>query len=161
VLYAGLMMTDKGPYVLEFNARMGDPETQPLLMRLKSDIVPILHEVARGGSIRGMELAWEDGPSVCVVMASGGYPGSYAEGQGHHRPDRGGQDRRSKGLPRRHQAPGRPDRHLRGQGPGRHRRRGRPEERHSDRAYRAADLISFDNMHFRKDIGHKALRRLP
>ncbi|MEN6473051.1 MAG: phosphoribosylamine--glycine ligase [Syntrophaceae bacterium] len=79
VLYAGLMITDKGPSVLEFNVRLGDPETQPLLMRLKTDIVPLLMEVAQGGSIKGMQLEWS-GPSVCVVMSSGGYPGDYPKG---------------------------------------------------------------------------------
>jgi len=79
VLYAGLMITSKGPSVLEFNVRLGDPETQPLLMRLKTDIVPLLMEVATGGGIKGMQLQW-GGPSVCVVMASGGYPGEYPKG---------------------------------------------------------------------------------
>lgn len=79
VLYAGLMITDDGPKVLEFNVRFGDPETQPILMRLKSDIVPVLDAAARG-ELENVSCDWDDRPAVCVVMASGGYPGSYEKG---------------------------------------------------------------------------------
>jgi len=79
VLYAGIMVTDDGPQVLEFNCRMGDPETQPLLVRLKSDLVPILLATI-DGTLEETEPQWDERPSVCVVMASGGYPGSYQKG---------------------------------------------------------------------------------
>ncbi|MHC4921557.1 MAG: phosphoribosylamine--glycine ligase, partial [Planctomycetota bacterium] len=76
-LYAGLMLTDAGPRVLEFNCRLGDPETQPLLMRLESDLVPlILHTI--DGTLDQVEAPeWDPRPAVCVVAASGGYPGPY------------------------------------------------------------------------------------
>jgi len=80
VLYAGLMMTDKGPQVLEFNARFGDPETQPLLMMMESDLVDVM-EALIAGELNKVDLRWHAGASVCVVLASGGYPGSYGKGE--------------------------------------------------------------------------------
>ena len=81
VLYGGLMLNDDKPYVLEFNARMGDPETQPLLFKMKSDLFPILLACAQGdlGTLKSIE--WHDGVSVCVVLASKGYPESPEKGQ--------------------------------------------------------------------------------
>jgi phosphoribosylamine--glycine ligase len=79
VLYAGLMIDGDSVKTLEFNARFGDPECQPLLMRLKSDIVPVLLGVANG-DISEITLEWHDQAAVCVVMASGGYPGDYRKG---------------------------------------------------------------------------------
>lgn len=81
VLYAGLMITSAGPKVLEFNTRFGDPECQPLLMRLESDLVDILEAVALGrlGDIEPPR--WNPSPSICVVMASEGYPGKYENGR--------------------------------------------------------------------------------
>ncbi len=79
ILYVGLMIADGRPRVVEFNARFGDPEAQPLLMRRKSDIVPVLQACARG-QLTQTVLEWHDKAAVCVVMASGGYPGSYANG---------------------------------------------------------------------------------
>src|SRR5512133_2531204 len=79
VLYAGLMVKDGQVKTLEFNARFGDPECQPLLMRMKSDIVPVLMAVA-DGDISGIEIEWHDMASVCVVMAAAGYPGDYSKG---------------------------------------------------------------------------------
>jgi phosphoribosylamine--glycine ligase len=78
-LYAGLMMTGDGPKVLEFNVRMGDPETQPLMHRLDCDFAEVLAAAARG-RIDGTPLRWNAGPSVCVVLASGGYPGAFKTG---------------------------------------------------------------------------------
>ena len=78
-LYAGIMVTDKGPFVLEFNARFGDPETQVLLPRLKTDIVDIM-ERSVDGSLKGCILEWDERPCVSVVIASGGYPGDYKKG---------------------------------------------------------------------------------
>ena len=80
VLYAGLMIQDEKPKVLEFNARFGYPETQPLLMRMKSDLVPVL-EATLEGRLSQRKVQWDERPSVCVVMASGGYPGSYEKGK--------------------------------------------------------------------------------
>jgi phosphoribosylamine--glycine ligase len=80
VLYAGLMITRQGPKVLEYNVRFGDPECQPILMRLKSDLVDVLEAVAEGNLERIGPLDWDPRPAVCVVMASEGYPGDYAKG---------------------------------------------------------------------------------
>ncbi len=79
VLYAGLMVKDGEVRTLEFNARFGDPECQPLLMRMKSDIVPVLLAVANG-DLSGLTLEWHDQAAVCVVMAAEGYPGEYRKG---------------------------------------------------------------------------------
>ncbi len=79
VLYAGLMITDDGPKTLEFNARMGDPETQPLMARMESDLIPLL-EACIDGTLDQQKIDWSPKASVCVVMASGGYPGSYKKG---------------------------------------------------------------------------------
>jgi phosphoribosylamine---glycine ligase len=79
VLYAGLMIDGDSVKTLEFNARFGDPECQPLLMRMKSDIVPVLMAVANG-DLSGVEIEWHDQAAVCVVMASHGYPGDYRKG---------------------------------------------------------------------------------
>ncbi len=159
VIYAGLMINpETGPSVLEFNVRMGDPETQPLLMRCKSDIVPVLLEVARGGSIKDLSLEWEEGPSVCVVLSSGGYPGTIEKGKvisGIEQADKlegvkvfhagtrlkGGDFLTSGGRVLGVTAVG-----------------GNLKEAIA-KAYQGVYLISFDNMHYRKDIGHKALTR--
>lgn len=81
ILYAGLMMTPQGPRVLEFNVRFGDPEAQPVLMRLKTDLVDVLL-AATEGRLRDLPaLEWDPRPAVCVVMASEGYPGRYETGR--------------------------------------------------------------------------------
>jgi phosphoribosylamine--glycine ligase len=80
VLYAGLMIDGNDIKTLEFNARFGDPECQPLLMRMKSDIVPILVAVA-DGDISGTSVEWEESAAVCVVMAAEGYPGDYRKAE--------------------------------------------------------------------------------
>jgi phosphoribosylamine--glycine ligase len=79
ILYVGLMIKDGRPRVVEFNARFGDPEAQPLLMRMKSDIVPVLQACARG-ELRQDAIEWHEKAAVCVVMASGGYPASFEKG---------------------------------------------------------------------------------
>ncbi|MEN8222400.1 MAG: phosphoribosylamine--glycine ligase [Acidobacteriota bacterium] len=79
VLYAGLMITSKGPITLEFNARFGDPETQALMLRLQSDIVDIF-EGSVEGSLFDVETKWDENVSACVVLASEGYPGNYETG---------------------------------------------------------------------------------
>ena len=80
VLYAGVMVTAGGPKVLEFNCRFGDPETQPLIVRLKSDLVEAI-EATLDGRLERTTLQWDPRPAVCVVMASGGYPGAYEKGK--------------------------------------------------------------------------------
>jgi phosphoribosylamine--glycine ligase len=80
VLYAGLMITAGGPRVLEFNVRFGDPETQPILMRLKSDLLEVCLAVC-DGRLDKVTLKWDRRPAVCVVIASGGYPGDYEKGK--------------------------------------------------------------------------------
>ncbi len=80
VLYCGLMMTARGPMVLEFNCRFGDPETQPILMRLESDLVDAL-EASIAGRVSEGDFKWSKEASVCVVMASGGYPGTFEMGK--------------------------------------------------------------------------------
>src|SRR5207245_5458388 len=79
VLYAGLMLTANGPKVLEFNCRFGDPETQPLMMRLKSDLLEVMLAVA-DGRLDQVQLRWDPRPALCVVAASKGYPGKYPTG---------------------------------------------------------------------------------
>jgi len=79
VLYAGLMIDGDSVKTLEFNARFGDPECQPLLMRMKSDVVPVLLAIAEG-SLEGIEIEWHDKAAVCVVLAAAGYPGDYSKG---------------------------------------------------------------------------------
>ncbi len=78
-LYAGLMMTDTGPKVLEFNVRLGDPETQPLMLRLASDLAPALMAAA-DGTLINEDLTWSPDPAVCVVLAAAGYPGNVRTG---------------------------------------------------------------------------------
>jgi phosphoribosylamine--glycine ligase len=80
IIYPGVMLTKGGPKVLEFNARFGDPETQVYLTRLKNDLVELL-DASVNGTLGKIELKWKAAASVCVVMASGGYPGSYAKGK--------------------------------------------------------------------------------
>jgi phosphoribosylamine---glycine ligase len=81
VLYAGLMLTPQGPRVLEFNVRFGDPEAQPVLMRLKTDLAQVLLAAAEGRLAGLPPLEWDPRPAVCVVMASEGYPGAYEKGR--------------------------------------------------------------------------------
>mgnify|MGYP000533293677 CR=1 FL=1 len=79
VLYAGLMLTEAGPKLVEYNARFGDPECQVMMMRMDSDIVPLLHAVATG-TLAGHDVAWKDQFALTVIMATQGYPGDYGKG---------------------------------------------------------------------------------
>src|SRR6202011_719931 len=79
VLYAGLMITAEGPKLIEYNARFGDPETQVLMLRLMSDLVPALL-ASRDGVLKSFDLRWYAEPALTVVMAAKGYPGNYARG---------------------------------------------------------------------------------
>ncbi len=80
ILYAGLMLTQGGARTLEYNVRFGDPETQPILMRMKSDLLEVMLAVC-DGKLDKVNLQWDPRPAVCVVMSSGGYPGSYEKGK--------------------------------------------------------------------------------
>jgi len=160
VLYAGLMINGNDVHVLEFNVRFGDPEIQPILFRMRSDIVQLLLATATGG-LRGMKIEWDLRPALCVCMTSGGYPGKYEKGKeilgldkaallpdtqilhaGTIIPDR------SKGIF--HTSGGRVlnvtalgDDFLDAQ----------------RNAYRAVDLIHWENEFHRTDIGHRAISR--
>ena len=158
VLYAGLMIHDGHPKALEFNARFGDPETQPVLMRMKGDIVPIL-EACMKGTLSQHRIEWDNRPSVCVVMASKGYPGDYEKGKvigglkevsqmegvfvfhagtalkNGQMITNGGRVLGVTGL-------------------------GEDIPRAIERTYRAVKKISWDGVHYRTDIGQKALCRL-
>jgi phosphoribosylamine--glycine ligase len=79
LLYFGLMLTSEGPQVLEFNVRFGDPEIQPIVLRLRSDLADLLLRVAEG-RLEGVTVEWDPRPAICVVAASGGYPGPYQTG---------------------------------------------------------------------------------
>jgi phosphoribosylamine--glycine ligase len=80
ILYAGLMLTDSGPQVLEFNVRLGDPECQVILPRLQSDFSELCEALCQG-RLKSYKAVWNSGATVCVVLASGGYPGSYSKGK--------------------------------------------------------------------------------
>jgi phosphoribosylamine--glycine ligase len=79
IIYAGIMVTEAGPKVLEFNVRFGDPETQAVLMRMKSDLAEVMMKTAEG-KLNEVKLEWTEDPAVCIVIASGGYPGTYEKG---------------------------------------------------------------------------------
>ena len=81
VLFAGLMITAKGPELIEYNVRFGDPETQVLMLRLKSDLLALLR-AARDGRLAGVSADWSDDAALTVVMAAKGYPGDYRNGTG-------------------------------------------------------------------------------
>ncbi|KMP10407.1 phosphoribosylamine--glycine ligase [Candidatus Nitromaritima sp. SCGC AAA799-A02] len=155
ILYAGLMLTDSGPRVLEFNARFGDPETQPILMRLENDIVP-LFEACIDGTLSKCSVEWKKEPTVCVVMASKGYPSSYEKGKEIRGLDAAG---RQEGVVVFHAGTKlEGDRILTNGG------RvlgvtavGADVGAAIKNAYSAVDRIEWDGIHYRKDIGKKAV----
>jgi phosphoribosylamine--glycine ligase len=155
-LYAGLMMTADGPKVLEFNVRLGDPETQPLMHRLESDFVPALL-AASEGKLSGQKLAWNAGPSVCVVLASAGYPGTYETGK----EIRGMQMAEAKGATIFHA--GTRVLHSRLETSGGRvlgvTATGADLPSAIAAAYEAVRHIEFEGMHYRRDIGSKGLGR--
>ncbi len=156
VLYAGLMLTSKGPKVLEFNCRFGDPETQAILARWDGDILPALIAVA-DGTLKEKYVRWKTDASVCVVMAAGGYPGSYKQGE------------EITGLPAANRIPGAVVFHA-----GTKLDSGRvvtaggrvlgvtaigaTVREAVDRAYEACGKIQFANAHYRRDIAWRALK---
>ncbi len=122
VLYCGLMMTARGPMVLEFNCRFGDPETQPILMRLESDLVEAL-EASVQGRVSDGDFRWSSDASVCVVIASSGYPGTFEAGKKIAGLDQAEEIPGRQGVSRRHQQARRRVLHLgwtraRSNGPG-------------------------------------------
>lgn len=156
VLYAGLMIKDNEPYVLEFNTRFGDPEAQPLLMRIKNDIVPVLMGCI-DGNLHNEYLLWEQKHAVCVVIASGGYPGEYKKGYEIVGLDQIGDDN----VYVFHAGTKLVDGKIYTDG-GRVlgvTALGETIKEAIDYAYNAVGKIYFENMHYRKDIGKKALYR--
>ncbi len=158
ILYAGLMITPNGPQVLEFNARLGDPECQPLLFRLRSDPLPVFLAAAKG-SLAGVSLDWDERPAVCVVMASGGYPGNYEKGK----PISGlGRAAEMDDVKVFHAGTTSADGRIMTAG-------GRVLSVCAlgadigaavERAYAAVAAIEFEGVHYRKDIAHRAISRL-
>ena len=156
VLYGGLMLKGNDPYVIEFNARLGDPETQPILFKMESDLLPILMACIDGKLNTIKEIRWKEGVSICVVIASKGYP---------DKPEKG---LLINGLEK---LKGREDIMVFHAGTKKSDDRyytsggrvlgvtaiGSTYEDAMRRAYEAVSMIEFDGMHYRKDIGAKAL----
>jgi phosphoribosylamine--glycine ligase len=157
VLYCGLMMTARGPQVLEFNARFGDPETQAILMRLESDLFDAV-EACIDGRLSETEFRWSQGASACVIASSAGYPGAYKTGVPISGLDSA---RRIPGVEVFHSGTAQDNGALVTGG-------GRvlgvtavadSLEQALDRAYQALGEIHFEGMYYRRDIGHRALKR--
>jgi phosphoribosylamine--glycine ligase len=158
VPFAGLMMTESGPKVLEFNARFGDPETQVIMARMRSDVVPILDQCARG-SLGEIRIEWAKEPAVCVVVASRGYPDTPETGK-----EITGLEllKEWSDVVVYHAATKKQDGGIRTVG-GRVlgvTALGANLESAIARAYAAIEKIRFDGMMFRRDIGARALARL-
>ena len=156
-LYFGLMLTPKGPKVIEYNCRFGDPETQVVLPRLKTDIIDIF-EAINSGTLAELEIEWADEACACVIAASGGYPKSYPKGIEITGLENGQKD----GVIVYHAGTAIKDGKLVTSG-GRVlgvTALGSDLQQALDKAYSALDEIHFDNMHFRHDIGKKALAAL-
>jgi phosphoribosylamine--glycine ligase len=157
VLYAGLMIHEGHPKVLEFNARFGDPETQPVLMRMKGDIIPILGACIEGNLSR-YKIEWDSRAAVCVVMASKGYPGDYEKGE----PISGLKEvSQMEDIFVFHAGTALKDGQMSTNG-GRVlgvTGLGKDIPRAIERTYQAVQKISWQGVHYRKDIGQKALCR--
>ncbi|MGZ8365996.1 MAG: phosphoribosylamine--glycine ligase [Nitrospira sp.] len=158
VLYAGLMMMDGTPYVLEFNARMGDPETQVVLPLLKNDLVDVLEAVIEH-RLDQLPIEWRSDATVCVVMASGGYPGTYQQGiplsglpTATTLSDSSSVVFHAGTAQRGHEIVTAGGRVLGVLG------RGRTLLEAQGEAYRVAKTISFEGCHFRTDIAQRALK---
>jgi len=157
ILYAGLMITSEGPKVIEYNCRFGDPETQVILPRLKTDLVNILMAVAQG-KLSHLKVEWDERPAACVVMASAGYPGAYPKGKA------------ITGLARAAEVP---DAFVFHAGTALKDGQvvtaggrvlcvtglGATIEAAIQKAYEAVHLIHFEGAHYRKDIGWRAINR--
>jgi phosphoribosylamine---glycine ligase len=152
-LYAGLMMTEAGPKVLEFNVRLGDPETQPLMHRLDCDFGEVLMRAAEG-DLKNAQLEWKSEPSVCVVLAAKGYPRQVRTGDlitgievCGAQVFQAGTRRGAKGL----ETAGGRVLGVTASGAG--------LESAIDNTYAAVRRIHFEGMHYRRDIGRKGMRR--
>lgn len=157
VLYCGLMMTARGPMVLEFNCRFGDPETQPILMRLESDLIEAL-EASIEGRVSDGDFRWSQDPSVCVVMSSGGYPGTFEQGKRIDGLEEAGA---LEGVKVFHAGTSKRDGVYYTAG-GRVlgvTARARDLETAVERAYQACGKISFAGAHYRKDIAARAVKK--
>jgi phosphoribosylamine--glycine ligase len=157
ILYAGLMMRDNTPYVLEFNCRLGDPETQPVLSRLDTDFVDIAYAML-DGKLAETEIKWKPLSSVCVVLASKGYPGKYDKGKVITGIDRLKDD---KDVFVFHAGTAFDNGNIVTSG-GRVlgvTALGADIGEAKGRAYKAIEKIHFDGMHYRKDIADRALKR--
>lgn len=155
ILYTGLMLTEKGPRVLEYNVRFGDPETQPIMVRMKSGIVE-LFQACVDGKLDEATLEWHDEAAVCVIMASGGYPASSEKGVPIHGLD----DIAAEEAIVFHSGTAEKDGEIVTNG-------GRvlgvtakdaTIKGAIDKAYAAVEKINFDHMQFRRDIGARALQ---
>ncbi len=155
LLYVGIMITTSGPQVLEFNVRFGDPETQAVLPRLKTDLVPVMYEIA-SGKLKTQTLEWDPRACVSVVMASGGYPGTYQSGYAIK-----GLDQVRNALVFHAGTMREPSGSITTSG-GRVlavSALGKTFKEARDAAYQAVDQISFEGGFFRKDIGKRVLER--
>jgi phosphoribosylamine--glycine ligase len=157
VLYCGLMMTARGPMVLEFNCRFGDPETQPILMRLESDLIDAL-EASIEGRVSEGDFKWSQDASVCVVMSSGGYPGTFEAGKRIEGLDEAGSVEGVKvfhaGTSKRDGVDYTSGGRVLGVTA-----RARDLQTAVGRVYEACAKISFDEAHYRKDIAARALKK--
>ena len=157
ILYAGVMVTAGGPRVLEFNVRFGDPETQPILMRLKSDLLEVMLAVCEG-KLDKVDLEWDQRPAVCVVIASGGYPGDYEKGKKISGLDQAG---KIKDVVVFHAGTAEKNGDIVTNG-GRVlgvTALGDTIAKAKAKAYEAVDVIKFDGAYCRRDIADKAIKR--
>lgn len=156
ILYAGLMIKDEKPYVLEFNCRLGDPETQPVLSRLDADLMDIFMAIA-GEKLSDISVRWKDEASVCVVLASKGYPGKYEKGKVIHGLD---DIKKMDNVFVFHAGTVFNDNQIITNG-GRVlgiSALGKDIRTAKEKAYEAIKNIHFEGMHYRKDIADKALK---
>ena len=156
VLYAGIMITKEGPKLLEFNVRFGDPETQAILPRMKTDLIDLI-DAAILGNLKDYKLEWDKRSAVCVVLASGGYPGKYEKGREIKNLEKA---EKLKDVLIFHAGTKVTDKIVTDGG------RvlnvvalGDDIQDAIEKAYEACDVISFENMTYRKDIGNKAIKR--
>jgi len=155
ILYAGIMITKGGPRVLEYNVRFGDPETQPILMRLKSDLMEVMLATC-SGSLDEVLLEWDERVAVCVVMSSGGYPGDYESGKKISGLDEAG---KLDGVMVFHAGTAKDGDDIVTAG-GRVlgvTALGDSVAEAKELAYKAVDMISFDGAYYRRDIADKAI----
>lgn len=157
ILYCGLMMTAKGPIVLEFNCRFGDPETQAVLLRLESDLVTLLED-SLNGTVTPERMHWSADASLCVVLASAGYPGNFESGKKIEGLDDASMDANVKvfhaGTKKHNETYMTAGGRVLGVAA-----RGETLLLARDRAFARAAKIHFDGMHYRRDIGYRALAK--